>query len=76
MFFFFLHLHLWHVEVPVLGVELELELQLQACAKAMATPNPSHVCLWQHQILNPLKEAGDGTQIPTETLSGSQPAVS
>ena len=61
-FFFFLGLYLWHMEIPRLGVELEL--QLLAYTTAMAMPDPSHVCdlhhsSWQHQILNPLSEAGD-----------------
>ena len=52
------------MEVPRLGVESEL--QLPADTTATATPDPS--CVWdlhpssrQHQILNPLSKARDGT---------------
>ena len=63
-FFVFLGLHLGHMEVPSLGVELEL--QLLAYTTATATWNLSHVCnlhhsSWQCWILNPLREARDGT---------------
>ena len=49
------------MEVSRLGVQLEL--QLPAYTAATATRDPSCVCdlhhsLWQHQILNPLTEAG------------------
>ena len=52
------------MEVPRLGVRSEL--QLLAYTTATATPDPSFVCnlhhsSWQHQILNPLSEARDGT---------------
>ena len=62
------------MEVPGLGVELEL--QLQAYAIAMGSLGQScifdlHHSLWQHQILNPLNEARDGTHIHTDTVSGS-----
>ena len=61
---FFLGPHLQHVEVPKLGVESELQLP----AYTTATWDPSHVCdLYhrsrQHQILNPLSKARDGTRI-------------
>ena len=56
-FFCFLGLHPQHIEVPRLGIELEPMPQPQ---------QPSHICdlhlsSWQHQILNPLREAGDRT---------------
>ena len=60
LFFCFLGLHPWHMKVPKLGVKLEL--QLLAYITATATRDPSHICYlhhssWQHQILNPLREA-------------------
>ena len=61
------------MEVPRLRVQSEL--QLLAFAEATATLDPSRMCdlccsLWQHQSLNPLSEARDGTCILTETMSG------
>ena len=55
------------MEVPRLGVELELQVLATATATATATWDPSRVCKlhhnsWQHQILNPLREARDQTQ--------------
>ena len=52
------------MEIPRIGVELEL--QLPAYATATATSDLSHICnlhhsSQQHQILNPLSEARDGT---------------
>ena len=60
--FIYLGLHLRHMEVPRLGVKSEL--QLLAYTTATEIPDLSHVCdlhhsSWQHQILNPLSEAGD-----------------
>ena len=54
------------MEVPRLGVELEL--QLPAYTPATARPDLSrifdlHHSLWQHQILNPLSEARDGSWV-------------
>ena len=54
------------MEVPRLGVELEL--QLPAYTTAIAKWHSSHVCdlhhsSRQHQILNLLSEARDGTRI-------------
>ena len=54
------------MEVPRLGVKLEL--QLPAYTTATAMPDLSHDCSphhssQQHQILNPLREARDGTHI-------------
>ena len=54
--------------MEVLRLGVELELQLLAYAIATATPDLSHVSnlqhsLWQRQILNPLREARDGTHI-------------
>jgi len=54
---------LWKMEVPSLGVKLEL--QLLAYITATATPDLSHTfdlhhSLWQHWILNPLTEQGQG----------------
>ena len=48
--FFFFRLHLRHMEVP--RSEIKLELQL-----------PAYGRLWQHQILSPLSETRDQTQI-------------
>ena len=58
------------MEVPRLGVQSEL--QLPAYATATATPDPSWVCdlhhsSGQHQILNPLNEARDGTWVLMDT---------
>ena len=58
------------MEVPRLGVELKL--QLLAYTTATATQDLSHVCdlhhsSRQHQILNPLSEARDGTRILMDT---------
>ena len=52
------------MKVPRLGVELEL--QLLTYATVTATPDLSYIyelhhSLRQHQILNPLSEARDGT---------------
>ena len=68
--FVFLGPHPWHLEVPRLGIETEL--QLPAYTKAIATWDPSHVCDLHHssqqcQILNPLIEARDRTQILIDT---------
>ena len=46
-----------------------------AYATATATPDPSCICdlchsLWQHWILNPVREARDQTRIPTDTMLG------
>ena len=58
------------MEVPRLGVELELHLL--AYATATATQHPRRICnphhsSWQRQILNPLSEARDRTQVLTDT---------
>ena len=67
--FFFLQLHLQHMKIPRLGVESELQLPAYAPATAMLDPN--HICnllhSWQHQILNPLGKARDGTHILMDT---------
>ena len=47
------------MEVPRLGVELELQLLAYITAAAMRDPTSS----WQHQILNPLSEAGDRSHV-------------
>ena len=68
-FFFFFkdYTHgIWHMEVLRLGVEWEL--QLLAYATVSATQDPSRICdlhhsSRQHQILNPLSEARDGTRV-------------
>ena len=62
------------MEIPRLGVENEL--QLLTYAIAIATPDLSHNCglchsLQQCQILNPLIEARDQSQIFMDTMSGS-----
>ena len=59
-----------HMEVPRL--RCDLELQLLAYTTTTAMWNPSHACdlccsSWQCQILNPLSEARDGTQILMDT---------
>ena len=61
------------MEVPRLRVELELQLQAYAIATTMQ--DLSYICdlgrsLWQHQILNPLKETSDRTRILKDTTSG------
>ena len=61
---------MWYMEVPRLGVILEL--QLPAYATATATPDLSHVCdlhhsSQQHEILNPLSKARDGTCMLMDT---------
>ena len=58
------------MEVPRLAVESEL--QLLAYATATVTLDLSHICdrhhnSWQHQILNPLREAKDRTYIRMDT---------
>ena len=58
------------MEVPRLGVELELWLPVYTTA--MAIQDPNHVCnlhrsSWQHQILNPLREARDQTHVLMDT---------
>ena len=63
------------MEIPEPGVELEL--QLLAFATATATPDVNHICdlgwrLQQHQIFNPLSEAGDQTRILRKTRLGSE----
>ena len=59
------------MKVPRLGVESELRLLAYSTATAM--PDPSGVCdlhhrSWQHQILNPLSEARDGTLVLMDTV--------
>ena len=61
-----LWMYLQHMEVPRLGVKLELLLL------GIATLDQGHVCnlyhtLWQHWILNPLREARDQTHILMDT---------
>ena len=65
-----LGLHLWYMEVPGLGVESEL--QPPAYTTATETPDLScgcdlHHSSQRHQILNPLREARDRTQILMDT---------
>ena len=64
--FVFLGPHLKHKDIPRLGFESEPWPPVYT--PATATLNLSHICdlrrsLWQHQILNPLSEARDQTQI-------------
>ena len=59
-----------HMEVPRLGIESEL--QLPAFTTATATQDLSHICdlhhsSWQRQILDPPREARDGTSILMHT---------
>ena len=61
------------MEVPRPGVESKM--QLPAYTTATATPDLSRICdlhysLWQRQILNPLSEARNQTQILRDTKSG------
>ena len=56
------------MEVPRLGVESELQL----LAYTTAMPDPSHICNL-HQILNPLRDARDQTQILMDTSQGLNP---
>ena len=56
------------MDVSRLGVKSKL--QLLAYTTTTAMQDPSHVCdhsSWQHQILNPLNEARDGTCILMDT---------
>ena len=57
------------MEVPRLRVEWEL--QLPAYTTATATPDLRCICdlhySSQHQILNPLSKARDGTRVLTDT---------
>ena len=39
-------------------------------AYATATPDPSHICNLQHQILNPVSKAKDQIHILSETIPG------
>ena len=60
------------MEVPRL--EVESEFQLPAYATVMW--DPSLICdLWQHQILNPMREARDHTHILMDTMLGSKPSA-
>ena len=72
--FVFLGTNLQHMEVPRPG--LELELSLPAYTTATATRDLIHICYlhhspWQHQILNPLKEAQGSNSCPHGYQSGS-----
>ena len=63
--FFFLGRHPWHMEVSRLGVESELQLPADTRATAMQDLSrvfDLHHSPWQHQILNPLREARDRTR--------------
>ena len=67
-FFPFLRQHLWHMEFPRLVVKLQLQLLARTTGTTTATPDPSCVCnlyhnSWQCQIINPLSEAKDQTQV-------------
>ena len=68
--YFFLRSYLWHMEVPRLGVEWELQLSAYTTVTAMSDPShilDLHCSLWQHQMLNPLREARDRTCILVDT---------
>ena len=72
----FSELHLWHKDVSRLGVKSEL--QLPAYTTATATNDLSHICdlhhsLWQHHILNPVREARDRTCILMDTSQVHNP---
>ena len=75
--FSFRRLHLRHVEVPGLGLDW-------SCS-SLPTPQPQHNArsephcglprsLWQYQILNPVTEARDQTQVLVDSVSSSEPA--
>ena len=69
-FVLFLGPHLQHMEVPRLAVESKL--QLPAYTTATATWDLSRVCnlhhsSWQCWILNPLREARDGSHVLMDT---------
>ena len=54
------------MEVPRLRVQLELQLPVYTTATAAQDPSCTcdlHHSSWQRQILNPLSEAKDQTQI-------------
>ena len=60
------------MEVPRLGVKSELQLPVYTTDTATAMRDPSHICdlhhsSCQHQILNPLSEARDQTQMLLDT---------
>ena len=62
------------MEVPRLGVKSKLHLPTYTAATAMA--DLSHICDLHHcsqqcWILNPLREASDGTHILMDTMLGS-----
>ena len=64
LLFFWGGAHPRHMEVP--SLEVKLELQLPVCITA--TWDPNRICNLHHSsrqgpILNPLSEAGDGTQV-------------
>ena len=68
--FIFLGLHLWHIEVPRLGVESELQLLDYTTATARQDPSrvwDLHHSSPQHQIPNPISEAGDWTRVLKDT---------
>ena len=73
MFSFYDHTHTtW--KFP--GQGLNWSSSYLAYATAIATLDPSHICdlhwsLWEHQILDPLHEARDGTCILMDTMLGS-----
>ena len=61
--------------MEVSRLEVKSELQLPAYTTAKATRDLSYICnlcysLQQHQILNPLSQARDGTRILRETTLG------
>ena len=67
---FFLGPQVWHMELPRLGVKWEL--QLLAYTTATATMDLSSICGLHHssqqcQILSPLSEARNQTQVPMDT---------
>ena len=70
--FAFLGLHLRNLEVPRLGGESQLQLLAYITDTAMATRDLSCICdlhhsSRRHQILNPLSEAKDRTQVLMDT---------
>ena len=66
LFIYCLNFHSWQMEVPRLGVELKLQLLAYTTATAMQDLSlvfDLQYSSWQRQILNPLSEARDWTQI-------------
>ena len=75
-FFVFLGLCPQHMEIPKLGAELELQLLAYILATIMQ--DPSRICDLYHssqhwRILNPRREARDGTRLLMDTSCPTEP---